>query len=210
MAQVKAMIAPLKKKWSSLGLTYTCKVTTYTNFSDAFSALFVPVTVGGFQFGGRLIPRSIVQSTKKLTSFMNVAKPIIEDGTAAIDVAIKAGISKADNAVNPAWRNAEFMFLPATTWSNNPADWEKMLADRNKITYVYDAALKQITPGGGAYMNEGDGDEPDWKQAFFGSKYDRLLEIKKKWDSAGIFYARNAVGSDAWEVLQDGRLCKAC
>ena len=206
--QVEAIIAPLKKKWGSLGLAYTCKVTTYTNFSDAFYALFVPVTVGGFQFGGRLIPRSIVQDSKKLTRFVDIAKSIVEDGTAAIDVAIKAGVSHADNAVNPAWRNAEFMFLPATTWSNDPADWGKMLADRKKITYTYDAALKQITPGGGAYMNEGDGDEPDWKQAFFGSKYDKLLSIKKKWDSVGIFYARNAVGSDAWEVLKDGRLCK--
>ncbi|KAF8429694.1 FAD binding domain-containing protein [Tirmania nivea] len=208
-AQVEAMIAPLKKRWSELGLAYTCEVTTYTNFSDAFYALFVPVTVGGFQFGGRLIPRSIVNNANKLISFVDIAKSIVEDGTAAIDVAIKAGSSNADNAVNPAWRNAEFMFLPATTWSNDPADWERMLADREKITHVYDAALKQITPGGGAYMNEGDGDEPDWKQAFFGSKYDKLLKIKKKWDSAGIFYARNAVGSDAWEVLQDGRLCKA-
>lgn len=208
-AQVEAMISPLKKKWTSLGIKYTCDVTTYTNFSDAFYALFVPVTVGGFQFGGRLIPRSVVTNTSKRSKFVNIAKSIVEDGAAVIDVAVKtASASKVDNAVNPAWRNAEIMLLPATSWSNDPADWQKMLDDRKKITYVYDAALKTITPGGGAYMNEGDGDEPDWKQAFFGNKYDKLAKIKSKWDSKDTFYARNAVGSDKWEVLKDGRLCK--
>lgn len=210
-AQVESMIAPLKRSWSALGLQYNCAVTTYTNFEDAFYALFVPVTVGGFQFGGRFIPRSIVQDRNKLASFISVAKSIVEDGsgTAAIDVAIKASSGAVDNAVNPAWRSAEFMFLPATAWSTNPADWQRMLDDRHKITYTYDAALKQITPGGGAYMNEGDGDEPEWRQAFFGNKYDKLLEVKRRWDCDGVFYARNAVGSEEWKVLRDGRLCRA-
>ena len=84
-----------------------------------------------------------------------------------------------------------------------------MIADRKKITYTYDAALKAITPGGGAYLNEADADEPDWKEAFYGEKYGRLEGIKKKWDDKDFFYARTGVGSEVWQEMVDGRLCRA-
>ena len=39
--------------------------------------------------------------------------------------------------------------------------------------------LKVLTPGGGAYMNEGMFDNPDWKEDYYGANYGRLLEIKR-------------------------------
>lgn len=68
-------------------------------------------------------------------------------------------------------------------------------------------------------MNEGDMQEREWKESFFGANYERLKEVKEKWDPAGVFWALGAVGSDEWEVegsgggregiyTQDGRLCR--
>ncbi|KAK7712334.1 hypothetical protein SLS57_007806 [Botryosphaeria dothidea] len=69
-------------------------------------------------------------------------------------------------------------------------------------------ALARLAPQAGAYMNEADPNQPDWKKAFYGVNYERLLEIKKKYDPNNIFYAQTAVGSDYWKVDSDGRLCR--
>jgi hypothetical protein len=57
--------------------------------------------------------------------------------------------------------------------------------------------------------------EPNWQDAFYGSNYPRLSEIKRKWDPIGVFYAITAVGSENWVVntpdglpTANGRLCR--
>lgn len=50
--------------------------------------------------------------------------------------------------------------------------------------------------------------EPNWMNDFYGTSYPRLLAIKKTVDPTGVFYARTAVGSEAWTEV-NGRLCKA-
>lgn len=49
--------------------------------------------------------------------------------------------------------------------------------------------------------------DPDWKNNYYGVNYDRLLQIKNRYDPEHQFYALTAVGSDYWEVQADGRLC---
>lgn len=80
----------------------------------------------------------------------------------------------------------------------------------------YMALLRDVSPGAGSYMNEGDPGEPNWQQAFYGANYARLLEIKRKWDPTGVFWAPTTVGSEGWAVQvvdgypnsQNGRLCR--
>ena len=50
--------------------------------------------------------------------------------------------------------------------------------------------------------------EPDFKDAFYGANYDRLLRIKDKWDPDGVLYGATAVGGDRWREDEDGRLCR--
>lgn len=50
--------------------------------------------------------------------------------------------------------------------------------------------------------------EPNWINDFYGTSYPRLLAIKKTVDPTGVFYARTAVGSEAWTEV-NGRLCRA-
>jgi hypothetical protein len=38
--------------------------------------------------------------------------------------------------------------------------------------------------------------EPNFQQALYGSNYQKLYNIKQKWDSEGVFYAITAVGSE--------------
>lgn len=84
----------------------------------------------------------------------------------------------------------------------------ELLATQQKMTGLV-SRLKEVTPGSGCYLNEGDFLDKDWKETFYGANYDRLLDIKGKYDPHGIFYAVTAVGSDEWVLGPGGRLCRA-
>jgi hypothetical protein len=56
---------------------------------------------------------------------------------------------------------------------------------------------------------QADGFDPDWKAAFYGSNYARLLSIKNKYDPDQILYGATAVGGDRWVERPDGHLCRA-
>jgi FAD binding domain/Berberine and berberine like len=56
--------------------------------------------------------------------------------------------------------------------------------------------IRDLTPGGGAYVNEADFFEPDWQTSFWGPHYPRLLEIKRKYDPENMFRVHHGVGSE--------------
>jgi hypothetical protein len=58
--------------------------------------------------------------------------------------------------------------------------------------------LRALVPNGGAYVSESDYFRKDWQQAYWGSNYGRLAEIKEKYDPDGLFIVHNGVGSEGW------------
>lgn len=58
------------------------------------------------------------------------------------------------------------------------------------------AFIRQATPTGASYTNEGSYFEKKWQSEFWGNNYPRLLEIKKKYDPTNVFYVHNGVGSE--------------
>lgn len=58
------------------------------------------------------------------------------------------------------------------------------------------AFIRDATPGGGSYSNEGSYFEQNWKDEFWGSNYPRLLRIKKKYDPTNLFRVHKGVGWD--------------
>jgi FAD/FMN-containing dehydrogenase len=62
------------------------------------------------------------------------------------------------------------------------------------------AALRAAAPDTGAYVNECDYFQPNWQQAFWGSNYPRLVDIKRRYDPDGLFVVHHGVGSEDWSV----------
>jgi len=60
--------------------------------------------------------------------------------------------------------------------------------------------LRAIVPNGGAYVSESNYFEHGFQQAYWGSNYSRLAEIKRKYDPDGLFFVHNGVGSEQWSA----------
>lgn len=76
------------------------------------------------------------------------------------------------------------------------------------MTETIGPTLAALTPNGAAYLNEGDCQQPNWQEVFYGANYKLLNSIKAKYDPLDRFYALGAVGSDRWTENIDGHLCK--
>jgi hypothetical protein len=98
--------------------------------------------------------------------------------------------------------------MASSIWNN--MNWNLNLADQKLMTNVLIPALDAASPSlpSTSYLNEAEFREPDWQNVFYGSNYERLLDIKKKYDPACVLWARTAVGSDAWLEEADERLCR--
>jgi berberine-like enzyme len=59
-------------------------------------------------------------------------------------------------------------------------------------------ALKSVVPEAPAYVAESSYFQSAWQTAYWGANYARLLEIKKRYDPAGLFFVRHGVGSEDW------------
>lgn len=127
-----------------------------------------------------------------------------------------AGYPGRTSAVNPAWRKA---VMHGALMTVQPTNFTPQQArDEEATMEVYTKRIRDVTPGSGSYMNEGDPGEPDWQGSFYGrdGTYEKLLKVKRERDPWGLFWARTTVGSEAWEVQsvdgypwsQNGRLCK--
>ena len=53
-----------------------------------------------------------------------------------------------------------------------------------------------------SYVSESDYFEADWRNAFWGANYARLLAVKDRYDPEGLFVVHHGVGSERWS--EDG------
>ncbi|PNP44323.1 hypothetical protein TGAMA5MH_03929 [Trichoderma gamsii] len=205
------VLAPFTALLSQLGVPATIKYTELSYF-DHYSTYMGPLPygsldVGDFNYGSRLIPRSVlVNNNDGLQAVIQnlTAQGVVMAGSSA-NYARPAGVN---NAVLPAWRNTTIHLQIGTPW-NNTAPFSQMIADQNTITHEYMPQLEAVTPGSGIYMNEGDFQQPNFQQEFFGSNYNTLLAIKKKYDPNALFWGNRLVGSEAWTVASNGRMCRS-
>ena len=169
-----------------------------------------PLTAGyDLLIGSRLISAETLMTNQ--TAVIEAFKAATPPGSSiAVDLVAGPGVKNAkprggSSAVNPAWRKALVHTTLSVGWQ--PFDAATKTMQEDLLTNTYVAALRKLAPDMGAYMNEADPNEPNWQEAFWGSNYPRLLEIKRKIDPDDVLWCHPCVGSERWEVVGDG-LCR--
>ncbi|CRG84838.1 hypothetical protein PISL3812_02027 [Talaromyces islandicus] len=192
-------------------MTYNYASYNFPSYHSAYTTMTPAVNITEFHVGGSLVSRTIVESDTD--NFISTLQTILRHNPAISGFAINVSRTDKDqvpNAVNPVWRNATLSLVIGL-----PFDYtnRQINLDNHKLmTDVLVPQLAALTPPGeeaAAYLNEGDWNQPNWQSFFYGINYNRLREIKDKYDPDQVFYGRTAVGSERWVEREDGRLCRA-
>jgi FAD/FMN-containing dehydrogenase len=109
-----------------------------------------------------------------------------------------------DTATNPAALEAFALLICAAggppAYPGVPGHEPDPAAARAEAAAV-DRAMREVRrllPGRAAYVAESDFFEADWRQAFWGPHYPRLLAVKDAYDPGGLFVVHHGVGSERW------------
>ncbi|KAF4983056.1 hypothetical protein FZEAL_1456 [Fusarium zealandicum] len=207
----KPLNETIQKRWPGQ-VTLVVLTQPYDSFMDWYSENFDDGQAGGSVY---LISRLLDKKTltSDLDALSNALKPIlINDGWLGTYMVAGKGVINAKprgggNAVHPAWRKAYMHAITWLGWGYPPFDATAEERSKKVLDERFEA-LRELTPGGGSYMNEGFPFEKDWQQTFWGANYDRLLKIKKKVDPKDVLWCYPCVGSEGWQEKSDGQLCR--
>jgi hypothetical protein len=227
LASFANLTAPLFARLEALNIPVTPNTTLHPSFYAAWDATWgsdVRLNAAGRISvpGNRLLPRRNWEDPVLFNTTFAVLRRHAEAGRMLLGYhQAPRNRANVDNAVNSAWREVVCFLILAGQLPAGVTDpsVEEVRAASEDLRREVIAPLREIAPeseGGGAYLNEANVDEPMWREAFYGVHYERLLEVKRKWDPREVFYATTAVGSEGWEVrdgemgtqTQNGRLCR--
>jgi hypothetical protein len=239
LAQYREFVRPLLEKLNSLGISLPIPTLKRSYGHD--HNLYPPVSshprparralgevTGQTLIASRFFKRSNFATPSALTEAHEIIRYVVERGNYTfhgMNYAPIASLSgNPSNAVNPAFRTT---VLHAQAYKGNehwdgraPIISHEQLSAEHERLQRHMGMWRDVTPGSGSYINEGDAQDWEWKDAFYGANYARLLSVKNKHDPLGVFWAIGGVASDEWEVrnldggkregivTQDGRLCK--
>ncbi|KAL8845786.1 MAG: hypothetical protein Q9221_009076 [Calogaya cf. arnoldii] len=210
--KLATLLQPLLDQLHTLGVNHTTPVVRqFPGYLDQFNDMMPELAVAVVQYGGWLIPRSVVLDNP---DGLTAAYANITNSGAGSFSSVALNVNRSvtgdvHNAVNPAWRNTLLDVIITTPYNaTKPTSLEEAVKQQEDMTEKYIPQLKVLAPDSGAYLNEGDWHDPDWQIPFYGKNYHKLKAIKKKYDPDGMFYATTAVGSDDWVIEAPGRLCK--
>nr|POE79478.1 fad-linked oxidoreductase zeb1 [Quercus suber] len=212
-----AQLDPFIAHVNALGLPYYYETSDAPNYYGHIQRYVADLPYGIYTtnntLGGRLIPRKLVANNLPalIAAFRHISRTqdfqFGVNGIASNVTLARVGNPLSYNAVHPAWRESLYTLNMDVYFDlEGPIDVLKVL--QKEMNDDQDQ-LRALTPGGGAYMNEGTFDNPEWKEDYYGPNYDRLLEVKNKYDPSHLLYGPASVGSDHWRSAPDGRLCPA-
>ncbi|GAB1316789.1 hypothetical protein MFIFM68171_06999 [Madurella fahalii] len=215
-AKTSEFVQPLLHKLNGLGIPVAITIPTTRIYSRATGG--TGGAPGNGYFASRLFPRPAYENATLFDAAMAAARATVEAGYTfhGLNMAptLKVAGYPEPAGVNPVWRDIVMhadVFARIDMGALTPA--EAAAAQRRLNDFM--EPLRAATPGGGAYFNEADVNEPNWQQSFFGSNYDKLAQIKRDRDPWHVFWAPTTPGSEAWAVqsssefaTQNGRLCR--
>ncbi|KAI0098725.1 hypothetical protein GGR51DRAFT_425905 [Nemania sp. FL0031] len=195
---------------------------TSTNYSDFFAAINAsPSTAGQISLStSRLLGRAQLGDLaidEVALYLQRIMVSQIEAQGTMLTIGLQGGPGprnvpqKRRGAVNPVWRDIYIHIISGganinTTMStpgfalNQAGEWLEV----NK-----EATFREWAPETGAYMNEANPFNSEWKHDFYGASYERLVRIKRQFDPTYTLSVWSGVDSDFWKYdLDSGKLCQ--
>ncbi|KAK4159965.1 6-hydroxy-D-nicotine oxidase [Cladorrhinum sp. PSN259] len=217
LAQFNAVIAPLLANLTAANITFTTTTPkTYPKFGDLYSELWETTHWGsgfGTLWGGRQVSQTDVKKrgsdivaayramSNKYPGQVLFGGHLVNPGNRIKDPQGKL------SAVHPVWRDTAdiqvFLYIPPPCMSA-----EQRAEHERRVTVELGGLLRAVTPTSGVYSNEGDSNEPNWQNAFWGSVYPKVLAIKRKYDPNDVFWSKQSTGSERWALQNNLKLCK--
>lgn len=126
----------------------------------------------------------------------------------------KVNNDERDNtAVHDIWKKSHALLSISIDWADNATEAEKH-KKRLHAVHMSETFSEIVGSDDGTYINEANPYvslyfnseltmsryEPNWESVFWGEKYERLLEIKRRVDPTGLFICNRCVGGEL--VLQ--------
>ena len=115
-------------------------------------------------------------------------------------------------ALHSAWKSAYLHLFVGGASASPSADVTPSAALSSAAEWLEntkESLWRDWAPDSGSYMNEGNPYATEFKDDFYGSNYDRLVQVKQKYDPTESLYVLSGVGSDEWNYdLQSGKLCR--
>ncbi|KAE8371045.1 hypothetical protein BDV26DRAFT_303295 [Aspergillus bertholletiae] len=214
-AEVRKFMKPFVDKLGHIaGKPLDFNVTYTPKAADLFTSEFGTSDLAGVHsiLGSRLLTRDLLKShdgPKRIANTLRSLKVIpgkydTISGIVTVGPQVWAN-TDIDSALHPVWRETQLHLVIMRPWLDTTPFVAQEVMQKN-LTYVEVPMLKKLdlVPKGGAYLNEADAYDPEFKETFWGPNYPRLYQIKQKWDPEGLFIVRTGVGSEDWD---DEGLC---
>lgn len=217
MEEATALLQPWFDQLNNLGVKFDPNITHFDHYYDAWRSSFPLENVQKPNVAtfSRLFPRKNFETEDRRQEIYEHIRTASEKNRVQVHFNMQAkDPANNDNAVNSHWRPLVSFSMQSVRWPINSTA-EQILKIRNDFQAVDAQSWRDISPGAGGYLAEADRLEPNFGQAFWGDKYPRLLELKKKLDPWELFYAATTVGSEGWRVEsvdglpnENGKLCR--
>ncbi|KAJ7934232.1 hypothetical protein B0H13DRAFT_2227291 [Mycena leptocephala] len=166
-------------------------VTTFPSFLAFFNAFTLEHP--GLTPVSRLISKRNFQTHGSRTSLVAALQATNDAAPGMLILLVPPASYKSQGgtSVTDAWRSSVYHVTATSSWAWNATISEKRAAYRSASNAIEN--LRRITPDA-AYLNEADVYEPNHEVTFWGSHYQKLLRIKRKYDSRQLLDCWQCVG----------------
>lgn len=173
-------------------------IETLPSWYSFYTKYVIPneATVGAPRIlASRIIPASLLQTASGKSKFLSFLNHLVSVGFSPYIPATAPYLFPYvanSTSATPAWRGGIWELGMGSNWP-----WNSTVAQRQALVQVQanlSAMIAELTPGGGAYMNEATPWTEDWQAEWWGDNYPRLLTIKNKYDPEGLLSCWKCVG----------------
>lgn len=143
----------------------------------------------------RLLSTEVLGNSAKIDALLDFME-LYPDMHAGFNFIGKVNSEKRDQtAVHEAWKSSHAILSVGTDWPDETPEEEKIRRKRRAVE-VSRQLGEIVGKKGGTYVNEANPYEEGWENVFWGRKYERLKEVKRRVDPKGLFRCNRCVGGD--------------